>query len=75
MWGLSCLPRTPTQIPHLVDRAYRIALARAAGIPLKIAAKVDRADEGYFRDKIAPLLNGEGVTFIGEVNEHQKAPS
>jgi glycosyltransferase involved in cell wall biosynthesis len=37
-----------------VDRA--IEIARAAGMPLKIAAKVDRADEAYFRERIAPLL-------------------
>jgi glycosyltransferase involved in cell wall biosynthesis len=52
------------------DRA--IAIARACGIPLKIAAKVDRADEAYFRTEIAPLLEGPGVEFIGEINEHQK---
>ena len=53
------------------DRA--IAIARAAGIPLKIAAKVDRADEVYFRTQIEPLLQDSGVEFIGEINEHQKA--
>ncbi len=52
------------------DRA--ISIARALGIPLKIAAKVDRADEAYFRTTIEPLLNGPGVEFIGEINEHQK---
>jgi len=52
------------------DRA--IMIARALGIPLKIAAKVDRADEAYFRTKIEPLLDGPGVEFIGEINEHQK---
>jgi glycosyltransferase involved in cell wall biosynthesis len=52
------------------DRA--ISIARANGIPLKIAAKVDRADEAYFRTKIEPLLDGPGVEFIGEINEHQK---
>ena len=52
------------------DRA--IAIARALGIPLKIAAKVDRADEAYFRTQIEPLLEGPGVEFIGEINEHQK---
>ena len=41
------------------DRA--IAIARSLGIPLKIAAKVDRVDEAYFREKIAPLLDGPGV--------------
>ena len=52
------------------DRA--IAIARALGIPLKIAAKVDRADEAYFRTEIEPLLDGPGVEFIGEINEQQK---
>jgi glycosyltransferase involved in cell wall biosynthesis len=52
------------------DRA--IAIARALGIPLKIAAKVDRADEAYFRTTIEPLLDGPGVEFIGEINEFQK---
>ena len=52
------------------DRA--IAIARALGIPLKIAAKVDRADEAYFRTQIEPLLDGPGVEFIGEINERQK---
>ena len=52
------------------DRA--ISIARAVGIPLKIAAKVDRADEVYFRMHIEPLLAGPGVEFIGEIDEHQK---
>ena len=53
------------------DRA--IAIARALGVPLKIAAKVDRVDEVYYREQIEPLLAGSGVDFIGEINEHQKA--
>ncbi|MEA2986511.1 MAG: hypothetical protein QOD94_2765 [Alphaproteobacteria bacterium] len=52
------------------DRAIQIA--RSLGLPLKIAAKVDRVDEDYFREVIAPLLNGAGVEFIGEINEQQK---
>ncbi len=51
------------------DRAIRIA--RAAGIPLKIAAKVDRVDQDYFRNEILPLI-GPGVEFIGEINEREK---
>jgi glycosyltransferase involved in cell wall biosynthesis len=50
-----------------------IQIAQASGIPLKIAAKIDRVDEPYFREKIAPLLNQPGIKFIGEINEHQKA--
>jgi glycosyltransferase involved in cell wall biosynthesis len=52
------------------DRAIRIA--RTLGIPLKIAAKVDKVDEPYFREKIAPLVSGPGVEFIGEINERSK---
>jgi glycosyltransferase involved in cell wall biosynthesis len=52
------------------DRA--IAIARAAGLPLKIAAKVDNADETYFRTVIAPMLDGGGVEFIGEINDNAK---
>jgi glycosyltransferase involved in cell wall biosynthesis len=53
-----------------VDRAVKVA--RTFGIPLKIAAKVDRADEAYFREQIAPLLEVSGVQFIGEINDQQK---
>jgi glycosyltransferase involved in cell wall biosynthesis len=52
------------------DRAIRIA--RTLGIPLKIAAKVDKVDEAYFREQIAPLLSAPGVEFIGEINERSK---
>jgi len=42
-----------------VDRAINIA--RRAGIPLKIAAKVDMADRAYFLDEVQPLLRQPGV--------------
>jgi glycosyltransferase involved in cell wall biosynthesis len=50
-----------------------IQIARSTGIPLKIAAKIDRVDEQYFRERVAPLLDHPGIEFIGEINEHQKA--
>ncbi len=53
------------------DRAIRIA--RAAGIPLKIAAKVDDADVDYFESAIEPLLAEDGVEFIGEIGDRDKA--
>jgi len=53
------------------DAAIRIA--REAGIPLKIAAKVDNADRDYFNEIVRPMLSGEGVEFIGEINEQEKA--
>jgi glycosyltransferase involved in cell wall biosynthesis len=52
------------------DAAIRIA-ARA-GMRLKIAAKVDKVDEQYFKTTIEPLLSQKHVEFIGEIGEHQK---
>jgi glycosyltransferase involved in cell wall biosynthesis len=54
------------------DRA--IEIAALAGAPLKIAAKVDPADIGYWEDVIRPLLKrSPNVEFIGEINDHEKA--
>jgi glycosyltransferase involved in cell wall biosynthesis len=52
------------------DKAIRIA--RACGIPLKIAAKVDRVDQVYFDTVIRPMLADGGVEMIGEINDAQK---
>jgi glycosyltransferase involved in cell wall biosynthesis len=52
------------------DRAIRIA--QRAGIPLKIAAKVDKVDEAYFRSEILPLIDGQAIEFLGEINDKQK---
>jgi len=54
-----------------VDRA--IEIAGRAGMKLKIAAKVDRADRDYFEQKIEPLLKLPHVEYIGEIGDHQKA--
>lgn len=53
-----------------VDRAIRIA--RTTGVKLRIAAKVDLADEAYFRQQILPLLDHPLVEFVGEIEEVQK---
>ena len=49
-----------------------IEIARRAGVPLKIAAKVDRSDRDYFEAVIRPLLATPGIEFIGEINETEK---
>jgi glycosyltransferase involved in cell wall biosynthesis len=54
-----------------LDRA--IAIARRAGMPLKIAAKVDTADRSYFDATIAPLLDDPLVDFIGEIGDDEKS--
>ena len=53
-----------------LDRA--IEIARAAGMPLKVAAKVDNADKAYFDEVIAPLLDDPGIEFIGEIGDDRK---
>jgi glycosyltransferase involved in cell wall biosynthesis len=53
-----------------VDRA--IAIARACGQPLRIAAKVDPADSVYFEREIRPLLDDPLVEFIGEIGDERK---
>ena len=53
-----------------VDRA--IEIAQAAGVPLRIAAKVDRVDEAYFQRAIEPLLDHPLVEYVGEIGESQK---
>jgi glycosyltransferase involved in cell wall biosynthesis len=50
-----------------------IALAAAFGLPLKIAAKVDKADEAFFRERIEPLLGDPNIEFLGEIDERAKS--
>jgi glycosyltransferase involved in cell wall biosynthesis len=52
------------------DRA--IEIAKAAGMPLKIAAKVDKVDREYYRQMVAPLLDDPLVEHIGEIEEPHK---
>lgn len=53
-----------------VDRAIEIAIR--AGMPLKIAAKVDRVDREYFYEQIEPLLHHPRIEFLGEVGGADK---
>lgn len=53
------------------DRA--IEIAKAAGIPLKIAAKVDAADRNYFDACIRPLLDHPLIEFVGEIGDAEKS--
>ena len=54
-----------------VDRAIHIA--RRAGMPLKIAAKVDPVDRQYYEHEIRPLLELPGIEYIGEISDAQKS--
>jgi len=51
-----------------------IEIARAAGLPLKVAAKVDPADRKYFEEEVRPVLaSSPHVEFIGEIGDGQKS--
>ncbi|MGA7866775.1 MAG: glycosyltransferase family 4 protein, partial [Stellaceae bacterium] len=76
---LSPQPRvTPTYLAFLGRIApekgpdHAIRIARACGIPLRIAAKVDKADQHYFDSVIRPMLDGLGVEMIGEISDREK---
>jgi glycosyltransferase involved in cell wall biosynthesis len=54
------------------DRA--IEIAARTGLPLKIAAKIDKVDQPYWDQVIRPLLAAyANVDFIGEITEREKA--
>lgn len=52
------------------ERAIEIAVR--AGVPLKIAAKVDPSDAEYFHTVVEPLLDHPLIEFLGELDETGK---
>jgi len=54
-----------------IDRAIRIA--GKCGLPVKIAAKVDKLDREYFEEEIRPLLDLPYVEYIGEISDRDKS--
>ncbi len=53
--------------PHLA-----IAFAKAVGIPIVLAGKVDLAGQEYFLKNVKPQIDGNFVTFVGEVGHEEK---
>jgi glycosyltransferase involved in cell wall biosynthesis len=49
-----------------------IEIAKRAELPLKIAAKVDKADAEFFREVVRPLLDHPLIEYIGEISEKEK---
>jgi glycosyltransferase involved in cell wall biosynthesis len=54
-----------------VDRA--IEIATTLGVPLRIAAKIDKRDQAYFQERVVPLMNHPLVEYLGEVGEQEKS--
>src|SRR5262249_31149958 len=49
-----------------------IEIARASGRPLRIAAKIPRAEARYFKERIEPNIDGHQIQLVGEVNDPKK---
>ena len=49
-----------------------IRIAQTVGMPLHIAAKVPRGERGYFKEKLEPLIDGERIRLVGEVDDRSK---
>jgi glycosyltransferase involved in cell wall biosynthesis len=58
---------SPEKGPH-----HAIEIAKATGIPLKMAGKVDPVDEDYFNCQILPQIDGVQIQFLGEADRYQK---
>ena len=54
-----------------MEEAIRIAIA--ADLPLKIAAKVDLAEQIYFEARLKPLLAHPLIEFVGEIGDEEKS--
>ncbi|WP_448526322.1 glycosyltransferase family 4 protein [Parathermosynechococcus lividus] len=53
--------------PHLA-----IAIAKAVGIPLKMAGKIDFSNQTFFEREIAPHIDGQQIQFLGEADHRMK---
>ncbi len=51
-----------------------IRIARAAGMPLRIAAKIPRGQTGYFKKQVEPHIDGRPAQLVDEVDEAKKLP-
>jgi glycosyltransferase involved in cell wall biosynthesis len=49
-----------------------IRIARRAGKPLRMAAKIPRSETRYYKEKLQPLVDGEQIKLVGELNDKDK---
>ena len=58
---------TPEKGPDVAIR-----LARATGYPLRMAAKIPRQETRYFKERLQPIIDGQRIRLVGEVNDAGK---
>src|SRR6185436_9378089 len=49
-----------------------IRLARAAGMPLRMAAKIPRSETRYYKECLQPIIDGEQIKLVGELHDGGK---
>jgi glycosyltransferase involved in cell wall biosynthesis len=50
-----------------------IQIAKAAGVKLKMAAKVDASDATFFEKEVKPLIDNKQIEFLGEIESQEKS--
>jgi glycosyltransferase involved in cell wall biosynthesis len=49
-----------------------IALSRASGVPLRMAAKIPRLETRYYKERLQPIIDGQHVQLMGELDDAAK---
>jgi glycosyltransferase involved in cell wall biosynthesis len=60
------------RLTHEKGAHVAIRIAQAAGMPLRIAAKVPRDHRSYFKEHLEPLIDGQNIQLVGEVDDRRK---
>lgn len=61
------------RVSHDKGPAEAIEIARRSGLPLKMAAKIDRHDQPYWENVLEPIIRkSPWVEFVGEIDEGAK---
>ena len=62
-------------MPHFAGTSRpetAIALARQSGVPLRMAAKIPCSETRYYKDKLEPLMDGDRIRLVGELNDAER---
>jgi glycosyltransferase involved in cell wall biosynthesis len=49
-----------------------IRLARATGMPLRMAAKIPRSETRYYKERLQPMVDGDQIQLVGELDDAGK---
>lgn len=52
---------------------WAIEIAKASGVPLRIAAKINPEEVDYFESNVRPHIDGHFIEYVGEISESEKS--